>query len=559
MKAVDLTIHNYRSIHHAEIILSDYFLLTGANNAGKSTVVNAIRAFYEKDGFKYNKSKDYPFDLKNDKDKESWVEVTYKLTEDEYENLKEEYKLDGNRLKVRRIFDSKSFKNSEGKDGSGALYAQLKSGVLHNEPFYGAKGVQNGKIGDLIFIPAISKIDDYTKTTGPSALRDLLIGILKEVEGYEENFDLLSASFNEFSMKLQKSQTIDGRSLAKAEESLNSTTLEWGINFNLKWSPPDINSIIKNMINPQYKDGENEISIEDCGSGFQRQLVYSLIRTGAEFASRKPKSKKKEFSPDLEWIIFEEPEAFLHPPQQNDLARNLRNLTGAEAMQVLATTHSSHFVSKDFSKVTGTARIAKENQQSTVYQVSEKQWEEILQKNSELAKILGQDESSAVERDQSETIQYSLYMNANRTMMFFSPFVLLVEGPTEQALIDTLIDEGRIKLPQGTVVMDTMGKYNMHRFIKLLDFLGVKHSVVYDLDDPKIEKWNSINNLINDSKNSHTKQILTLDPDIEQWFGLDKVKESSRKPFVMMRNYKEGLLDSRLDDFIKLVEGVFDD
>ena len=61
MKLKHITIHNFRSIHDATLNLFDYNLLVGPNNAGKSTVIDAIRVFYEKDGFKYKSDRDFPF------------------------------------------------------------------------------------------------------------------------------------------------------------------------------------------------------------------------------------------------------------------------------------------------------------------------------------------------------------------------------------------------------------------------------------------------------------------------------------------------------------------
>ena len=52
MKLEHITIHNFRGIHDASLNLFDYNLLVGPNNAGKSTIIDAIRVFYEKDGFK---------------------------------------------------------------------------------------------------------------------------------------------------------------------------------------------------------------------------------------------------------------------------------------------------------------------------------------------------------------------------------------------------------------------------------------------------------------------------------------------------------------------------
>ena len=49
MRIQHIVLHNFRSIVDEEFFLTPYSLLIGGNNAGKSTIVDAIRAFYEKD------------------------------------------------------------------------------------------------------------------------------------------------------------------------------------------------------------------------------------------------------------------------------------------------------------------------------------------------------------------------------------------------------------------------------------------------------------------------------------------------------------------------------
>lgn len=46
MRAVQVTIHNVRSIHDATIGLQEISLVAGANNSGKSNVIDSIRMFY---------------------------------------------------------------------------------------------------------------------------------------------------------------------------------------------------------------------------------------------------------------------------------------------------------------------------------------------------------------------------------------------------------------------------------------------------------------------------------------------------------------------------------
>lgn len=82
MKITKAHIHNFRSIIDAEIFLHPYAVFVGANNAGKSTVFNAIRAVY--DDYKWTKD-DFP--KIGALDDEAWVELTFDLTQEEWEGL----------------------------------------------------------------------------------------------------------------------------------------------------------------------------------------------------------------------------------------------------------------------------------------------------------------------------------------------------------------------------------------------------------------------------------------------------------------------------------------
>jgi predicted ATP-dependent endonuclease of OLD family len=58
------------------------------------------------------------------------------------------------------------------------------------------------------------------------------------------------------------------------------------------------------------------------------------------------KSQQKEFSPTFNLILFEEPEAFLHPNQQENMAYQLRTLSKLSDHQVFITSHSPNFLDK---------------------------------------------------------------------------------------------------------------------------------------------------------------------------------------------------------------------
>ena len=88
MRAVEMQIHNFRSVLDATIELEPLSLVAGANNSGKSNIIDAIRVFYA--DLKWDQDRDFP-KIPTDDD-ESWVEIEFRPTDDELSQLKDEYK-----------------------------------------------------------------------------------------------------------------------------------------------------------------------------------------------------------------------------------------------------------------------------------------------------------------------------------------------------------------------------------------------------------------------------------------------------------------------------------
>lgn len=97
MKLRNLHIHNYRSIANQKINFNDYPLLIGANNTGKSNVIDALRRLYEKD-LKFNYERDFPKFPAGDS--ETWIEIEYELIES-FVGLVNSYMLDGNSMQAQ--------------------------------------------------------------------------------------------------------------------------------------------------------------------------------------------------------------------------------------------------------------------------------------------------------------------------------------------------------------------------------------------------------------------------------------------------------------------------
>ena len=137
------------------------------------------------------------------------------------------------------------------------------------------------------------------------------------------------------------------------------------------------------------------------------------------------------------------------------------------------------------------------------FQIGSDQWKSIVDDNQQINYIFTKNEIHPDDMDpEMESVKYFLWLNPDRANLFFANHVLLVEGPTEVALVNRLVDDGKIRnVEGGFYVVDCIGKYNIHRFIKLLGAMGISHSVIYD-DDKSNKAHKDINQLIHNSVDS---------------------------------------------------------
>lgn len=560
MQILDITIHNFRSIAHCTFNLGDYSLMVGANNSGKSNVMDALRIFYEK-GLKYERGRDFP--KIDTEDNESWVEIEFSLSDDEYSSLKDEWKQPNNRLRVRKYLQTQE-KGSDGKTKLG-IYAYNQNSQMADEHFYGAKNVQQGKLGNIIYIPAVSKLDEHTKLTGPSALRELLNDILKKLVKSSSAFSKLTSEFETFSDNIKAEKTEDEKSLAGLEHDITENIKEWDVAFELNINPVSETDIVKNLVSYKIIDNalNERMEAEQFGQGFQRHLIFTLIQTAAQYAPANAAGKKKEFKPDMTFLLFEEPEAFLHPMQQNILCRSLKTIGGQKGQQIFVSSHSPHFVSHNSDDIPSIIRLCRDNNKTLVGQIGKDNLVGIFADNQQINEILKNTSYEAEIDDlkeEMEAVKYFLWLNPERCGMFFARYVLLVEGPTERVLLNYLIETGQLSTPKGGVfILDCLGKFNIHRFMNILSPLKIKHSVLFDADNEK-PTHDKVKKLIEDSKNEHTLKIDSFPDDIEAFLDIDKSKKPHRKPQHVMLKLKENkVAEEKLNALIEKVEKLFTD
>ena len=352
----------------------------------------------------------------------------YTLTDEEYESLKEDYRLDKNRLKVRKYHTGK-------KKG---IFAYTVDGRISDEHFYGAKNVQQGKLGNIIYIPAVSSLDEHMKTSGPSALREIINEIVGKLAESSPKFQNMIEQFKKNMEEFQEETTEENLSLRGLKDQVNHRISEWDAEFQIYIDPYSGADIVKNLVRFDFRDFQVDDSLpaKSYGQGFQRHLIYTLLTLASEYNLPSKTSSKKEFKPDFTLILFEEPEAFLHPPQQDALSQSLQRLSTREGTQILLSTHSPHFVSNNTNELDSIIRLHRKDGISSVWQMSEETIQEVFAENQEVNDLLDVPQEDDRRNPEMEAIKYFLWLNPFRCGLFFAEHVLLVEGMTEVVFID---------------------------------------------------------------------------------------------------------------------------
>lgn len=565
MKLESIDIHNFRSVIDVNIEARDYMLLVGANNAGKSTILNALRTFY--DDAKWS-ADDFP--KAGAVDGESWVQFRFQLDDDEWAGLADKYKdnVADQSLTVRRYFKSED-KSRVQKDQSN-IFGQI-NGQLDVDQFYGAKNVGTAKVGQVLYVPAQTTPAEQTKMSGPSPLRNMLNFLLKKVVSKSDAFKEITTAFDKLNIEARKE---DGF-LSEIAKPLNTAISSWNIKIDLSVNAVAPEDISKSLVKFAFVDsslGDMGFDLERYGHGFQRSVIYELIRLAPTFKEEK-KSDKKEFNPSFNLVLFEEPEAFLHPSQQESMAYHLRRLAAEEGQQVVITTHSPTFVGKAAEQIGQLVRIQRTNGATQAFQPKGEQIEAMFAQGGELLtalRIFVADQtipdnkkgraramiSNPPQGDiaaQEERFRFQLWLDGERSSLFFADRVLLVEGATERALFNYLLANDWHDLSsQRICVVDVLGKFNFHRYMALLAVYGISHGAILDDDnnnDQHAAFHGAVNDLVEASANNQTLAIPVKFPVcLEIFLGLQVPDRDDMKPVEIMKAITGGqIATDRLD------------
>ncbi|WP_157845406.1 ATP-dependent nuclease [Kitasatospora phosalacinea] len=515
MRISQLGIRNFRGIRELTLPMSAFGCIIGENNAGKSTVLQALDVFFNGPSLK-------PTDY-YDRRRSLQIEVTLtEIGDADLARLAPEHRqritevVEDGRLILSRVY---------GESGKGALRrvakvpredrfrpeavaevvarktgAELREAAVFVFPELqevlasktsqkaikeavqelvdalpeaelelrdvglstGIDSSVQALLPEVIYIPAVKDLSDDLKTSEAASFGKLLGILFNQTKG---QFDQMEEVFNQLHKALNLQIGEDGSikderlPQVKMIEGMLEGNLQQAFpraSISIEFPPPELRSVLSNA-RIAIDDGIRS-DFKSKGDGLRRSVTFSILRTYADLRASERKVDPSA-SPRPYLLLFEEPELFLHPQAQRQLFESLKVF--AEDNHVLVSTHSSSFFSP---QATGTfVKLTKDYSSSPP-------------------------ESKAYPIDLSDLAlkdQFQLIRQENNDAAFFCNEVLLVEGDSDHILVPHLAKSlnGKWDFEQRSIAIARLGgKARVARYREFFERFGVRVAVLVDLD-----------------------------------------------------------------------------
>jgi len=576
MKIKHVCIHNYRSIHELEFDAQDWMVFLGPNNHGKSNLLSAIEFFLS--GSMKPVGDDF-FEFRDRDDNQLWVEIQFDELIEQENHTFSKYVRGDNTIKIRKFarydpqnnieigyrgyiaepniwwLKSSAFERLSSKDKietevtteselRGLLdlegrvtkqrvedfqAAYIKSHpneIIYNEtlednPLLGRANVASGVLPDFYLVPAVRDLGDETKVKNTTLFGRLIQRAIQAMTETDERFIELQERFTglikELNQRDEKTQN-EKFNLSQLETDLSQELKAWGVNVSIQLEAPEMEKLFELGTQLHLDDGHKTVA-ERKGHGLQRAVIFALLRTWAKALRSKPEETSTSARRASESAIFaiEEPELFLHPHAQRQLAHDLREIATTPGNQVFICSHSTHFVILDQYKSIVIVRKDDVRKGTTIKQCTQDLFE-------------GEDSESKKHR-----FHMAFWVNPDRGELFFARKVVLVEGETEHAIFPFLASKLGCFDPSVTIV-DCGSKHNLPLYIQILNAYGINYLVVHDEDplpDPIPDEWDEnkrrekrrtfeLNKKIAEETNEDLGSVFVLSPDFEATSGVSR-------------------------------------
>lgn len=461
-----LRINNYRSLAEVDIHLPSFLILVGRNNAGKSNILSAVNLLLE--GSSRDLSmEDFHHNIQGFEDeivieaKVTGVQAFLPLCAEQH-RPKIAACLEEDSIRIRRI----------------ATRNPLALGKLEIwQPSKGEFGTPTGLdsafkqfLPEIIFIEAFK---DPSIEAQSSKTTTILSKILKQiVEQVSEKIDVeikqaLAIAQKKFNIIEANGQSSDERpeELKRIQQRINGHVQEifTESEARLVFKLPDLDAMMSTAT-VELRDHQNGpwTSPGLKGQGFQRMLYLALLEALADELRHVNKEEEKPNRPFL--LLFEEPEIFLHPSLQREIGDILEVISGSN--QVVIVTHSPLLVTPQ--------RI------DNVLIVKQQMIEQLGVRSH----CICPNANALPDPDDKQLA--ALLKFSNSSEFLFADFVIVVEGPSDRALISATWAKVKKEIsPDNNLtlaVVDADSKAVVPVWVRHLKAIGLETVGLVDLD-----------------------------------------------------------------------------
>jgi CRISPR-associated exonuclease Cas4 len=594
-----------------ELVVSDFLILLGANNHGKSNILSAIE-FGLSTAVKLT-SEDFFF-FRETGDQVLWVEMVFEqLTEQEKRTFQKYLRNDSTirlrksahlqvsediviayngyvqepaqwwlkgsafeRLSTLQQVEAESINVPELTvlQGGGRVTKQRVQDfqqtyisqhraemtfteILEEGPLLGTKNVAGGVLPELFLVPAVRDLSDETKFKTTTTFGRLLQRAVKEMAEHDPRFIDLRTRLQQIVGDLNARpegppETMS--ELARLESVLTTELTSWGVNVSIQVAPPDLEKVFELGTELHLDDGLKTVA-EKKGHGLQRAVIFALIRAWAKvlgIASQTDSGRVRQAS-ESAFFAMEEPELFLHPHAQRQLFTALEEIARVPNHQVFVCTHSTHFVD-----------LEKYRRITTVNKPTAQIGTQVRQCNTDLFE-------GADAEQRKKRFHMASWVNPYRGEMFFAKKVILVEGETEETVFPFLASKIGVLNPSVSVI-DCGSKNNLPLYIAVLNAFCIPYCVVHDEDpveNPIPPDWSpekqeskqrtfAMNQAIAQSINTGFGSVEVLSPDFEGVCGISHSQaEKKGKALAALDHFDQTSVDAIPPRIVNAVRNAY--
>lgn len=284
--------------------------------------------------------------------------------------------------------------------------------------------------------------------------------------------------------------------LASIEQSLSDNLLAvlgaTAEGASVRLSMPTAEELLADILTLHVQDDASSpvLAVERLGDGYRSLVRLAILRTYAEFT--------EHTRPAI--FLIEEPDAYLNPHLRRVFAATLKTLA-AQGNDLLVTTHDAAFVSiADYPSV---LRVAKENGRSEVYRCTAQldfSYERVAEK---------------LRRGSSAEV-------------LFAQKAILCEGQDDVAATRTLLDRLGIDIDSCSMsVVDCGSRDNIPDYVRLLDQLHIDLFVVTDGDASKLAADDATARNMKAVEDAAGDRLFRFAEDIETALGTTKKRNNA--------------------------------